>query len=209
MPPIHYTRNDVTIRIRRDGDAMRIEIADAFLTLDPSEVMTIAASWPPVAALRVSASGPDEDLPRVTLRIEEPEWAAIDWESIFVDPASWPSQRRPVVRVSPVPARVLQYPFRPPARVVEIGVPRVVEAAVRNTLSGPHAADVVTVSSAELWTVMEIAQTERWPAAHILHFHDLGMVGTALLDESSAVAGSLGWILRTAMRWSTRLIVLE
>jgi hypothetical protein len=207
MPPIRYSRSDTIVTVRRDGPRLYVEIGGDFTSVSP-EYLGVLARWPPIARLREPVSSPLGVLQRIALSIEEPQFAELDWESLFRPRDAWPPERRAIVRVSPVPARVLQYPFRPPLRVLEIGGPLVAEAAMLRVLHRPHP-EVCEIAAVELSFAVEHVRAKRWPAVHILHIHGLASSNVDLFARNDDVPGSLDWLLRLAMRWSTRLIVLD
>jgi hypothetical protein len=208
MPPIRYTRNDTIVKVRRGGGPfLRVEIDGEFAIVSPEDFSELPR-WPPIARLREPTSNPLGVLERIALSIEEPRFAELDWESVFRSRDTSPPYLHAVVRVSPVPARVLQYPFRPPLRVLEIGGPPVAEAAMLRTLRRPHP-EVCEIATAELSFAIEHVRAKQWPAVHILHIHGLASSNVDLFAPSDDVPGSLDWLLRLAMRWSTRLIVLD
>ncbi|HEY4931958.1 MAG TPA: hypothetical protein VII23_10330 [Terriglobales bacterium] len=214
MPSISYTRHDYTVRIESGGEAAQI-------LSTPPEGLTIRT---PIALeiLDRGVSGADADLrkvlagvlstptkvalpstmDRIVLEVGERRWAAIPFES-FLPPNNW------LVRSSPVRPRALQRPLAFPLRVLEIGLPLVVANAIEQTFRGAYRDDAFVNGHTTLGDADALARREKWASVDILHVHGF-QPGPATLSTARALEpGTLGWMLRFADVFQTRLIVLE
>ena len=215
MPSRSYTRLDHAVLIAPAGDGVDIvatapdggEVRDQV----PREALERAARGdgagfvPALTGLLSAVPRPPVDegtIVRTTVEVGERAWAAIPFER-FLPPGGCP------VRVSRVQPRVLQVPLAFPIRVLETGTPLVVREAIEQTFHGTYRADAFVDAHASLDGAAEFLETTSWPTADILHVHDL-RPGPALLSTArSRDVGTVGWLLRFADRFQTRLIVLE
>ena len=205
MAPSRYTRRDTTLVIRKRDRHIEIDVSGAVtLALDPDlPIPSLLRTF--MADKWVS----DLDLPRFVLQIDDPELAAIDWEQALTDQSLDPDVRPAIVRTCPVAARVLQSSFVFPARVLELGTPRLVATAVDETLHGSRDTSALVVGSAPLAEARTFFDARRWKKADVLHLHDRADDDDLLLASRGDDPGTLGWILRAATQWQTRLIVIE
>jgi hypothetical protein len=168
VPSSRYTRTDLLLRVRRLGRELLLDLGGATMSVDAATpedgLLDLIAAWPAVIAA-ATLEGSNHDLLRVTIRVEEPSLAGFDWERPFIDRAAPAWWQRPVVRVSAVPARVMQIPFAVPARVLEIGSPSVVKEAVAETLHGSYDTSALIVASTHLLLASEFRRRRSSPAA--------------------------------------------
>ncbi len=214
MPSIAYTRHDYTVRIESDGGAAQI-----FST--PPNGLTIRTH----VALKIldrAASGDDADLrqalaaalstptevawpstiDRIVLEVGERRWAAIPFESLL-PPNHW------LVRSSPVRPRALQRPLAFPLRVLEIGLPLVVANAIEQTFRGTYRDDAFVDGHTTLGDADAFARREKWASVDILHVHGFQPSPATLSTARALEPGTVGWLLRFADFFQTRLIILE
>ncbi len=213
MPSNRYTRIDTLLRVRRFGKILVLDLGGETMNFDAATPETdwldLVAAWPAVVAA-AKPEGSEYDLHRVTIHVEEQSLAALDWEPLFVDRAAPTWSQRCVVRVSSVPARVMQFPFAVPARVLEIGSPRVVKEAVDAALGGSYDTSALIVGSTQPLLARKFVQRSSWATADILHLHDITEDADLVLRTSAPdIPGTLGWILRACMQWQTRLAIIE
>lgn len=232
MPVTRYNRVDTVLIIRTAavpadpkspaaGDELsrqRIEVVTPWglpsLLLDPARVEHDLLEWLamwrwPSLPNPQSQTDSSFEIKRLVLQIEDPRWAEFDWESVFLEGVGeswrWPS----VIRDSRVQPRVLQSSFVFPARVLELGVPRLIAAAVEATLQGSKETAAMVLGVARLADAQQFLERAKWSTADVLHIHDRADDDDLLCASRGEDPGTLGWILRAAGRWQTRLIVLE
>lgn len=180
---------------------------------------------------------PRRTLARLTLRIEDPALAALDWErslmSILRDDLSllglslFESSPRLVVadtpysfslvRISPVVPRAASIPLTLPVRILHLNAEpeEFINQHVRSVFGGRSDEEVSNVVRMHETTFGEWGVENRpddWPTIEVLHFVRLPMLArteSLLTTADASIAGTLGWFSRWTDVWQTRLVVIE
>jgi len=214
MPPITYTRHDHVVRIESDGKTATIvstpPIGLTVRTPIASEILDRAANGNDAdlrKALAAALNTPTKieqpsTIHRTLIEVGERRWAALPFES-FLPSSNW------LVRSSPVRPRALQRTLAFPLRVLEIGVPLVVANAIEQTFGGTYRDDAFVDGQTTLGDAEAYARREKWASVEILHIHGLKPGPTTLSTARALEPGTVGWFLRFAEFFQTRLIILE
>lgn len=225
--PLTYERRDYSIRLTADGSyaviavtrpqGKKSETRIARAIIDracaspvpalPSDLENAALSRLPANFLRQDQQwAPPKDpveIGRLTVETGVREWSVLPWESAL--PA-----KSVVVRTTPVRPRVLQIPITFPIRILELGgatplVPDAIQWTFRETsrtLAYIEAHTTLTEAEA-------VAKEKKWATVEVLHIHQLPADPELLTTRHDSEPGTLGWLLRFADRFQTRLIVLD
>ena len=149
-------------------------------------------------------------LPSLALDINDAALAARPWEA-----ALWPSVQPYLIhRISPVRPSCLTLPLVLPLRFVHVDPQGAsIQQAVSQVLGhfGQMAlSNIARVREVQLPDLNTLRGAADWPTADVLHFDGFIPLSNWLLRVSvPEVAGTLGWFLRLAGAWQTRLIVLN
>ena len=214
MPSITYTRNDHLIRIALRGKFVEIastspkgrtvrtkvapEILDRATHGDDADLRNALA---PAIGRLTKITWPST-LDRAVLELGERRWAAIPFES-FLPSSNW------LIRSTPVLPRTLQRPLAFPLRILEIGLPLVVNIAIERTFHGTYRQDAFINAQTTLDDAEAYARREKWPSVDILHVHSLQPGPATLSTARAREPGTIGFFLRFAEFFQTRLIIFE
>jgi hypothetical protein len=178
----------------------------------------------PIQARARATRGPERFLTRVAFEVRDSRWEAFDLEAlrgpVEAAFAAWAPEPVSIVRLSPVRPRVGFIPLTLPVRVVAMDVrvgPRDdiarLVASVFGSLQGwSEAMEVGTCPPGGLDPFLRRAG---WPTATVLHFSEPGFFlarhedGTLFSTARADEPGTLGWLVRRADAWQSRLVVLE
>lgn len=211
MPRLEYERSDQRVVIRRRGKAYEVTILDANgkLVWSTTTADLAATTYPtlPVSFDPTMTTAPPNKQPfeRVVIDADDAAAAAFAFETLPDFPAA-------TVRVSRVRPRVADIDPAYPFRILETGASRIkpfldgwFDAIINSgSIVAEHAPlpDVESYLRANDWATLDIF--------HIDHFVTPGISERDVLRESSVDrVGTLGWLLRIADLWQTRLVVLE
>ena len=181
--------------------------------------------------------GPRRGLARLTLEIEDPALAGLDWEGsllsvlgddlglLEVTTLGGPDrlvivetlQTFSLVRVSPVVPRSASIPLTLPVRILHLNAEpaEFINQQVRSVFGRWPDEEVSSVVRV-LETTFGEAGVEKlpddWPTIEVLHFVRLPLLARPerlLTTADPTLAGSLGWFSRWTDVWQTRLVVIE
>lgn len=153
---------------------------------------------------------------RIAIEVEEPQWAAWDWEATLrqrLDQPDW----IPVVRVSSTIPRAFGLPLTFPLRILDVttSASSRVSLAV-DTIFGHWAReaimqDAVKVAACGPTRILSTLRSERWRQVDIIHFDALPWRNSSdnLLSTATEAPGSLGWLMHLANRFLPRLILIN
>jgi hypothetical protein len=166
---------------------------------------------------------PDEDAPidRICLRVESDRLVALALEQSLRDVLSelGPSSSLipPIPRLISVPPRVLQVPLTLPLRLLQLD-PRgdfdlrsVVRDVLGRNAQGRGSASITQVASGDSRRFASWALPPKWRTVDVLHL-DRARLATEddlFLMSAPEKPGTLGWLVRCADVWRTRLVVLR
>ena len=153
-------------------------------------------------------------LPRVTIDIDDLEFASQPWESSLAERLSTSSI---VVRVSQMRPRWVSVPFTVPLRILNVDPanPGALPFTMRNLIgkSQPDeiASQAVKVHERQFFELSSGLTETDWPTVEIIHFEQLpSLIDEALFKTSvPEQAGTLGWFARVGDLWKTRLVIIE
>src|SRR5581483_2522308 len=215
MPPIVYTRRDQAIRIASTDSGVEILTTqpDGMIlhTIMAREVLDRGALGDDID-IRLALAGAWGDtspkaqwspiIERIIVEVSERKWSAIAFES-FLLPGTL------LVRTSPVRPRTLQRPLAFPLRILETGPQRVVPAAIEQTFGSTYRGDAFIDEGCMLEEACAFVREKNWASVDILHVHGFTPSPDTLSTARVNQPGTIGWLLRFAETFQTRLIVFE
>jgi hypothetical protein len=239
MAPISYQRVDLAIVVQRavdDGVIVGVgvlstlheqhlspEVVDRWFNEGPAAlaatlgqllISDAIAEWRAITQAFAQALSPMPVIARLTLDLADPELATLAWEDALL--AAFPRLHAPIIRVTPIAMRVRSRPFTLPLRILQIQPIHAIAAIIQRIFErySPEAmARVVYVGLCpSLEDLSEWRALAGWPAAHVLHFDHFRMpesVERLCATSMPDVPGTLGWLIRLADTWQTRLIVIS
>jgi len=155
-------------------------------------------------------------LRRIALHLDEPALASAPWERHLREVL--PADRADVVtvRISPVRPRAAQVPFTLPLRLLQLDLDGFDLAACIRGVFGAHPPDTVAqtvlIQDGSASTFADHQAPPDWRTVDVLHLGSNVLLPASpdgLRTADPRRTGSLGWLVRLADAWQTRLVVIE
>ena len=227
MPRLQYDRIDLSLEIRaRSPWTATSANRDGIVSIRP-DFGTSGFDAETVSALRhaldqvkegwkESSRGASNPLMRITLRVPEPQLAALEWEEACRQALGEVDFDFAVIRETPVRARDTDRPWTLPLRflfVSEAADTGITDLAhnVFGSLPREDVDEAVQVADVSLRELGRWRPFKSWPTAEILHLDTLpALADSDLLSTTTPeVVGMVGWLSRFTEVAQTRLVVIR